>query len=114
MVYPTAVAHQHIVSKNRDDHFGFVRPNQDHDFHHGRLTAKQLIGRALRSRVENINPDHCDPGDEDAFFVADLGEVYRQHLRWKLNLPRVKPFYGMFNLKSTVLPHIGREEIVLT
>jgi ornithine decarboxylase len=26
--------------------------------------------------------------------VADLGEVYRQHLRWKLNLPRVKPFYG--------------------
>jgi ornithine decarboxylase len=26
--------------------------------------------------------------------VADLGDVYRQHLRWKLNLPRVKPFYG--------------------
>jgi hypothetical protein len=26
--------------------------------------------------------------------VADLGEVYRQHLRWKRNLPRVKPFYG--------------------
>jgi ornithine decarboxylase len=26
--------------------------------------------------------------------VADLGEVYRQHLRWKLNLPRVRPFYG--------------------
>jgi hypothetical protein len=26
--------------------------------------------------------------------VADLGEVYRQHLRWKRNLPRIKPFYG--------------------
>jgi ornithine decarboxylase len=33
-------------------------------------------------------------GEEDAFFVADLGEVYRQHLRWKKNLGRVKPHYG--------------------
>ena len=32
---------------------------------------------------------------EDAFYVADMGEVYRQHLRWKMNLARVKPFYGM-------------------
>jgi hypothetical protein len=26
--------------------------------------------------------------------VADMGEIYRQHLRWKMNLGRVKPFYG--------------------
>jgi len=26
---------------------------------------------------------------------ANLGEVYRQHMRWKLNLPRVKPFYAV-------------------
>lgn len=57
--------------------------------------AKQLIGNALRERVENIDHDICAPGEEDTFFVADLGEVYRQHLRWKLNLPRVKPFYAV-------------------
>jgi len=57
--------------------------------------AKELIGDALRRRVESIDHEFCEPGDEDTFFVADLGEVYRQHLRWKLNLPRVKPFYGM-------------------
>ena len=34
------------------------------------------------------------PDAEKAFFVADLGEVYRQHLRWKLSLPEVQPFYG--------------------
>lgn len=57
--------------------------------------SKQLIGEALRGRVEGIDHDYCEPGDEDTFFVADLGEVYRQHLRWKLNLPRVKPFYAV-------------------
>jgi ornithine decarboxylase len=54
-----------------------------------------LIGQALKSRVETIDHDTCDVGEEDAFFIADLGEVYRQHLRWKKNLARVKPHYGM-------------------
>jgi ornithine decarboxylase len=35
-----------------------------------------------------------EPDAEAAFFVADLGEVYRQHLRWKKCLPNVTPFYG--------------------
>jgi ornithine decarboxylase len=62
--------------------------------HHHKMLSQQLIGNALRDRVENIDHERCEAGDEDTFFVADLGEVYRQHLRWKLNLPRVKPFYG--------------------
>ncbi|KAI1340900.1 pyridoxal-dependent decarboxylase [Xylariaceae sp. FL0016] len=63
--------------------------------HHGAAVAKQMIGDALRHRVESIDHESCDPGDEDTFFVADLGEVYRQHMRWKKNLPRVKPFYAV-------------------
>ncbi|KAI5865609.1 pyridoxal-dependent decarboxylase [Durotheca rogersii] len=63
--------------------------------HNGPVVAKQLIGDALRQRVEGIDHEACDPGDEDTFFVSDLGEVYRQHLRWKKNLPRVKPFYAV-------------------
>ena len=39
--------------------------------------------------------DEFDLEAGNAFFVADLGEVYRQHLRWKARLPRVEPFYGM-------------------
>ena len=34
------------------------------------------------------------PDAEKAFFVADLSQVYRQHLRWKACLPEVIPFYG--------------------
>lgn len=64
-------------------------------------SPKELIGAALRARVESIDHEFCEPGEEDTFFVADLGEVYRQHLRWKLNLPRVRPFYG----RSDVPPY---------
>ncbi|WQF79579.1 Putative ornithine/DAP/Arg decarboxylase, alanine racemase/group IV decarboxylase [Colletotrichum destructivum] len=70
----------------------------DHAHHHskhGVTNPKQLIGDALRQRVESIDHEICEPGDEDTFFVGDLGEVYRQHMRWKLNLPRVKPFYAV-------------------
>jgi ornithine decarboxylase len=66
-------------------------------------TPKGLIGNALKKRVESIDYESCEPGEEDSFFVADLGEVYRQHMRWKLNLPLVKPFYGTFHVMKLVL-----------
>ncbi|KAF2084225.1 ornithine decarboxylase [Saccharata proteae CBS 121410] len=65
------------------------------DHHHGVHNAKQLIGEALKKRVEATDQDTCEAGEEDAFFVADMGEVYRQHLRWKMNLKRVKPHYAV-------------------
>lgn len=68
---------------------------------HGVINPKQLIGDALHQRVQAIDHELCDPGEEDTFFVADLGEVYRQHIRWKKNLPRVRPFYG----KLYAAPH---------
>jgi hypothetical protein len=56
----------------------------------------------LKEHIARIDADTCEPGEEDAFYVADLGEVYRQHLRWKMNLGRVKPFYGMFGIFSII------------
>ncbi|KAK9452365.1 pyridoxal-dependent decarboxylase [Limtongia smithiae] len=57
--------------------------------------GQALISRALRNRVNHVDTDSCAPGGEDPFFVADVGEVYRQHLRWGLLLPRVRPFYAV-------------------
>lgn len=37
----------------------------------------------------------CFQDDRDAFFVADLGDVVRKHLRFLKALPRVKPFYAV-------------------
>jgi ornithine decarboxylase len=56
--------------------------------------SKHIVGEALKDRIDGIDHDNCEAGDEDAFFVADLGEVYRQHLRWKMSLGRVIPHYG--------------------
>jgi ornithine decarboxylase len=66
--------------------------------HHGATLktdlSKALVGKAFKQRIDAVDSENCEAGDEDAFFVADLGEVYRQHLRWKLHLNRVKPYYG--------------------
>ncbi|KAK9478814.1 pyridoxal-dependent decarboxylase [Lipomyces japonicus] len=61
----------------------------------GAAHGQELISKVLRARVNRVDTDSCLPGGEDSFFVADLGEVYRQHVRWKLNLPRVEPFYAV-------------------
>ncbi|KAL8764366.1 MAG: hypothetical protein Q9184_000071 [Pyrenodesmia sp. 2 TL-2023] len=61
----------------------------------GVIYGNTLIQDALKGRIRDIDTDGCSPGEEDAFFVADMGEVYRQHLRWKMNLKRVKPHYAV-------------------
>ncbi|KAL2207906.1 ornithine decarboxylase [Sarocladium strictum] len=96
MVMATAAVecYTHHVNNNvliKKSHL--VEPLQNH--HHGPIDPKILIGEALQRRAEAVDHELCEPGDEDTFFVADLGEVYRQHLRWKKNLPRVKPFYAV-------------------
>lgn len=49
----------------------------------------------FKNALNQINVDECDANGENAFFVADLSEVYRQHLRWIRELPRVVPFYAV-------------------
>lgn len=54
----------------------------------------------LRSGI--MNASHLaalnEADAEKAFFVADLGQVYRQHQRWVACLPEIQPFYGTFLL----------------
>jgi ornithine decarboxylase len=61
---------------------------------YGALASKDIIQDAMMKKIAQIDVNTCQPGEEDAFYVADLGEVYRQHIRWKTSLGRVKPFYG--------------------
>ncbi|KAK4460685.1 putative ornithine decarboxylase [Cladorrhinum samala] len=94
----TESTNNHVFMKSCTN--GYFEQNKYHQHvqveeHNAAPLAKQLIGDALRERVESIDHENCEAGEEDTFFVADLGEVYRQHLRWKLNLPRVKPFYAV-------------------
>lgn len=56
---------------------------------------RDLVKQVLLQQISKINTDTCEPDEENAFYVADLGDVYRQHMRWKKNLPQVKPFYAV-------------------
>ena len=33
--------------------------------------------------------------DKDAFYVCDLGDVLKKHMRWARAMPRVTPFYAV-------------------
>ncbi|KAL5341296.1 pyridoxal-dependent decarboxylase [Aspergillus crustosus] len=69
--------------------------NGEGDLSQSRLAAQDLVLNVLNKRAAKVNTDRCAPGEEDAFYVADMGEVYRQHLRWKMNLSRVRPFFAV-------------------
>lgn len=45
----------------------------------------------MKSLCKHFNQEE----KEQAFYMADLGVIYRQHRRWQRNLEKVKPFYGM-------------------
>lgn len=53
------------------------------------------VGEVMKQKLEARSALKWESDQENAFFVADLGEVYRQHLRWKSLLPRIEPFFGM-------------------
>lgn len=57
--------------------------------------SKKLVGEALVEQIEGIDHELCDAGDEDSFFVADLGEVYRSFKMWKQQMPQVLPHYAV-------------------
>ncbi|XP_028282004.1 antizyme inhibitor 1-like isoform X2 [Parambassis ranga] len=33
--------------------------------------------------------------DKNAFFVADLGIIMRQHVRWRTHMPQIRPYYAV-------------------
>ncbi|KAI0997577.1 Ornithine decarboxylase [Podosphaera aphanis] len=93
---PSAITTIETVSSVNSFNLNFGKPKSPHlELNHGVNISRKLIGQALKKRIESIDHNTCEAGDEDTFFVADLGEVYRQHMRWKKHLPRVRPFYAV-------------------
>eukprot|EP00158_Paraphelidium_tribonemae_P008622 Partr_v1_DN28630_c2_g1_i4_m50071 putative ornithine decarboxylase len=49
------------------------------------------VSTIMQQRIDDRSAPDC----EDAFFVADIGELVSQYVRWKKNLPRIEPFYAI-------------------
>ncbi|XP_039511506.1 ornithine decarboxylase-like [Pimephales promelas] len=52
-------------------------------------------GFCARDIVEQKINELSLSDDKDAFYVADLGDVLKKHLRWFRVLPRITPFYAV-------------------
>ncbi|CAN9502039.1 unnamed protein product [Ophioblennius macclurei] len=52
-------------------------------------------GFSARDTLEQKINEASITDDKDAFFVCDLGDILRKHLRWVRLLPRVTPFYAV-------------------
>ena len=94
MAFPlAALPHQQYFRANTpplEDEHQVIKPQEGHKpIFHGSVDSQ------LRDVLTNIDVDECEANGENAFFVANLAEVYRQHLRWLRALPRVVPFYAV-------------------
>lgn len=70
--------------------------------------SKKLVVETLIAEVEKIDHDVCDAGDEDSFFVVDLGDVVRSFYLWKEQLPMVQAHYAVkCNSDKNVLGILG-------
>lgn len=70
--------------------------------------SRKLVGDALVEEIKGIDHDLCEAGEEDSFFVADLGEVYRSFKIWKQQLPQVEPHYAVkCNTDHAVIKLLG-------
>ncbi|RVE62214.1 hypothetical protein OJAV_G00154810 [Oryzias javanicus] len=51
-------------------------------------------GTALCDVIDNYI-DEQTLSEKNAFFVADLGAVMRQHVRWRTRMPLIRPYYAV-------------------
>ncbi|NXN55986.1 AZIN2 inhibitor, partial [Rynchops niger] len=50
-------------------------------------------GFTVRDLLQNLLVQLCQESDQQTFFVADLGDIVKKHLRFLKALPRVKPYF---------------------
>ncbi|KAL1914501.1 uncharacterized protein VTP21DRAFT_8215 [Calcarisporiella thermophila] len=54
-----------------------------------------LLLNVLKLKVSSVDLERGIEDEENAFFVADLGETYRLDRLWKEKLPRIDPFFAV-------------------
>ncbi|XP_004396371.1 PREDICTED: ornithine decarboxylase-like [Odobenus rosmarus divergens] len=79
----------HIFSGTRNSRELPLFSNADLDCHFldEGFTAKDILDQKIN--------EVSSPDDKDAFYVTDLGDILKKHLRWLKALPRVTPFYAV-------------------
>ncbi|KAJ5198903.1 hypothetical protein N7491_000530 [Penicillium cf. griseofulvum] len=57
------------------------------------LPPDELVDLAIESHIARIVKRSL--GGDESFFVADLGQILRQHRRWTQNMAGIRPYYAV-------------------
>lgn len=91
--------HQHEfnldLNKSNDSYEHCIQPIISKNLKLVDAVSQKLIGNALVNHIKTINHEDCDAGDEDSFFVCDLGEVKKSYQLWQQYLPQIRPHYAV-------------------
>jgi ornithine decarboxylase len=96
-----------VVIHSQDPMSKFSRATPSSDIAVHDKSVKEVIAEIVSSKLFEMG----DADHENSFYVCDIGDVFRQYLRWKSVIPRVEPFFGtimfifIFSL-SLILIHI--------
>jgi ornithine decarboxylase len=55
------------------------------------LADMPSVAQLVQEKIEELDAQ----GSDDAFFIADLGDIVGKYVKWKQQLPRVEPFYAV-------------------
>ncbi|KAI9492122.1 pyridoxal-dependent decarboxylase [Zychaea mexicana] len=53
-----------------------------------------VIHEAIKKKLATVALDNKF-GQDDCFYIVDLGQLHRQYLRWKKCFPKIKPYYAV-------------------
>ncbi|KAJ5954908.1 hypothetical protein N7501_009187 [Penicillium viridicatum] len=67
------------------------------------ISPDELVDLAIESHIARVVKRSVVGGDE-SFFIADLGQIFRQYRRWTQHMPGIRPYYAVkCNCDSTFL-----------
>lgn len=66
-------------------------------------TIEKTVSTQITSIKDIINEEIASRKNEKPFYVANMLDIYKKHIQWIENLPRVKPFYAV---KCNNLPEV--------
>lgn len=88
--------HAFKIPKNpAENPSGDFQPVGGQSLSHVAEKSETLVKQELLAQVDQVDHDVCDAGDEDSFFVADLGQVANAYRLWQAKLPQVHAHYAI-------------------
>lgn len=61
----------------------------------GGMKAPFFFRWLMYFQCQSYFPSYFLQSEKNAFFVADLGVIIRQHVRWRTRMPQIRPYYAV-------------------